>query len=239
MATRPDKRLVVLAGQSVLRLDDPSVVVDGVWGAKTQDSFDRATDRSKTSVMQLAESKGYSIQELAGRPAVNVDREGMRVLVTRIAEEEGVPAQTALKIVKLESGFDPNAKSPTGYVGLFQLGTPAMTDVYRSKPAGVDWVPAGHNKSGPLFRMAKPFDPEQNSRVGCRYIRIVADRYMRVSLSDVVPLYMAFNIGSQGAKHVLAGRPELAAKEIAANPAYGKGNPRQYMAALTQAVQAA
>lgn len=177
-----------------------------------------------------------------GRPvlvvptAVTLSKAAAREIVIQAAREEDVPVETALKICTLESAFNHRAVSPTGFKGLFQLGTEAMTDVRNYKSSDVRWTPAGSNRRGPLFRMTDPFDARENALVGMRYIKLCARR-MNVQLTDVPPLYMAFNIGSTGAKNVLNGNPHAAAAQIAANPAYGGGNPSKYYAALVSAVR--
>jgi len=146
-----------------------------------------------------------------------------------VSAEEGVPFSLIRKVAALESGWVPDAVSPTGYRGLMQLGGAAMTDVSRSNPDGLKFG-AG--------RLTEPFDPEQNLRCGARYLVIVA-KYMRCSVdveADWPSIYMAYNIGAGNARLVLAGHPERAAPAISGQ-AYGP--PDRYFATLTKALELA
>lgn len=200
----------------------------------------------KTAAYPLASSykveKSVNPETIAraksNRDRLLANRAEMIKLTKKIASEEGVPERTALVITRLESNFDPNAVSPTGFKGMMQLGTPAMTDAYNLDKSKVDWTPAGRNKYGPLFKMTDPFNAEQNLRVGCRYIRVCA-KQLRVPLTDIATLYMGFNIGYGGAKLVIAGKPEAVATEIRANPAYAKNGLANYRSTLTAAVNSA
>jgi soluble lytic murein transglycosylase-like protein len=235
---KPAARHVVSAAQGLLKLEHPELVVDGVWGADTQRSYANVPLAARSSVNQMIEGKGYTVQELAGSQGQSVDRVAIIELSKRIAMEEGVPPDLIRKVGHLESKFNPGAKSNTGYVGVMQLGTLSMTEAYRLKPDGLRWVQAGRNASGPLVRLADPFDPEQNIRAGCRFLKVLCERYLKVKMipENYVRIYMAYNIGVNGANNVLNGRPQLAMKEIAANPVYGGGNPAKYREALTTAV---
>jgi len=219
-----------------------SLRIDGKWGEMTNRAWLGLTDEIRDSITAYLASIGFSLNDIRGGIEMEPEDEGSaRAIIERIAAEEGVPTRLAIKVAKLESKFRPNAVSPTGFKGLYQLGTPAMTDVRNSDPSGVQWEPAGSNRYGKLYRMVKPFDPEQNSRVGQRYLQLLANG-MDLDIEDEnswPALYMAFNIGRAGAKAVLAGTPEKVAPLIAANPAYGRGDVLAYYPALTRAVQLA
>lgn len=69
-----------------------------------------------------------------------------RALITRVAEEEGVPADHMLAMAQMESGGNPYAISSTGAVGLFQF--------------------TGRTARG--YGLANRFDPEANTRAAAR-----------------------------------------------------------------------
>jgi len=80
-----------------------------------------------------------------------------RHLETKAAETaatHAIPADLFLALIEAESGFDPNAISPKGAIGLTQL-MPAT-----AKSLGVD-----------------PHDPEQNLSGGARYLRQQFERF--------------------------------------------------------------
>lgn len=242
--------------QGILALGGVEIVPDGAWGSFTQQTYLRATPATQDHVTAVLKSGGYTPLALhtlykgaggksstAGKAAVGrrgelvADRKGMRELAEKIGAEEGVPASTMLPIIRLESNFNPKAVSKTGFKGLGQLGTPAMTDARNFNAANVRWKESGSNRFGKLYAMVDPFDPAENLRVSARYMRVVANR-MKVAISDVVPVYMAYNIGVGGARNVMAGRPELSASDIALQ-AYGKNGPSGYRSNLISAVNTA
>jgi len=75
--------------------------------------------------------------------------------ITRLCRQYDVDKALVLAVVKNESGFDPNAVSPKGAIGLMQLmpGT--------SRDLGVE----------------NPFHPVQNLDGGIRHLRHLLDRY--------------------------------------------------------------
>lgn len=81
-------------------------------------------------------------------------------LARTIAIEEGVDPDLFVRLIQQESGFNPNARSPKGAMGLAQLmpGTAEML--------GVD-----------------PTDPVQNLRGGARYLKTQLDDFGSVPLA--------------------------------------------------------
>ena len=90
-------------------------------------------------------------------------------IVHRLAPEYRVSPQFALAIIRAESNFDPNARSPKNAQGLMQL------------------VP----ETSARFNVRKPFDPVQNVRGGLAYLRWLL-AYFR---GDVALVAAAYNSG--------------------------------------------
>ncbi len=65
------------------------------------------------------------------------------------AQVRNIPVRGFLALVGQESGWDPNAVSPRGYMGLTQIGPPAMADT------GIT---------------GNPFDPIVNLSIGAAYL---------------------------------------------------------------------
>ena len=82
-------------------------------------------------------------------PQLSARRQSIEPIVQRVAQSHGVNAALLKAIIEVESGFNANALSPKGAVGLMQV-MPATAARY------------GH------FNL---YSPEQNVDVGARYLR--------------------------------------------------------------------
>jgi soluble lytic murein transglycosylase-like protein len=76
-------------------------------------------------------------------------------LITEHARRNGVRVDLVRAVVQVESGFNPDARSPKGAQGLMQL----MPDTARGLGVG------------------NPFNPAENIRGGVDYLRFLLDRY--------------------------------------------------------------
>lgn len=220
----------IAAAQIVMNEEVPDIKPDGKWGSFTQATYEKISRglRGKVDMVISAVSSGQvnasglRASRNAARNVVPVSAVGngdIRQLIAAIALKEGVPPVTALKIAYLESRFNPKAVSPTGAKGVFQLTSIAIKDIAQ--------------RGG--FVVTDPFDPVQNITGGIKYIKIAA-RDIGARLDETAKVYMAFNIGPTGARHVLNGQPEKAAKQIR-QQAYGPVN--QYASNLTRKVEQA
>jgi len=89
-------------------------------------------------------------------------------IVRRIASEFSVSPRLALAIIRVESNFDANARSPKNAQGLMQL------------------IP----ETSARFNVKKPFDPAQNIRGGLAYLRWLL-AYFQGNVSLVAAAYNA------------------------------------------------
>ena len=87
-------------------------------------------------------------------------------LVRKLAPEYRVSPQLALAIIRAESNFDPNARSPKNAQGLMQLIPETLA----------------------RFNVKKPFDPAQNIRGGLAYLRWLL-AYFRGNVALVAAAY--------------------------------------------------
>jgi hypothetical protein len=106
-------------------------------------------------------------------PFVPATPEQARVvkLVERIAPDYGVHPQLAIAVIRAESNFDPNARSPRNAQGLMQL------------------VP----ETSVRFNVKSPYDPLQNVRGGLSYLRWLLAYFE----GDVALVAAAYNSGEQ------------------------------------------
>ncbi len=130
---------------------------------------------------------------------------GLALKIVENALGEGIDPDLAFRLVRVESVFKPNARGPSGSLGLTQLMPSTARAVDRS-----------------LRTEAAILEPDANLRVGFRYLRSMIERYD----GDVRLGLLAYNRGSGNVDRALrAGRdPENGYSrlvlEVAGNAVY-------------------
>ena len=137
-------------------------ILTGTTGNNNIQSFDNVLKNSTkvkfgdllTNPSTRVNANIYTAQTNSASEKITT-REQIKNLVSRVAQKHGVDEKLVNALIKQESGFNPNAKSRVGAMGLMQL-MPAT-----AKGLGV----------------TNPMDPEQNVEGGVKYLKSMLNKY--------------------------------------------------------------
>lgn len=131
----------------------------------------------KTGAMSFKASYKWCLQQ---GPARSWKKKEFEKLIRHASEKYAIPAALLAAVIEVESGFNPEAVSPKGALGLMQL------------------MPATCTR----FQVRRPFDPEENIEGGAKYLG-----YLLHQWSTQFPSYSRLEF-SLAAYHAGEGRVE-------------------------------
>lgn len=151
-------------------------ILTGTTGNNNIQSFDNVLKNSTkvkfgellTNPSTRVNANIYTAQANSASEKITT-REQIKNLVSRVAQKHGVDEKLVNALIKQESGFNPNAKSRVGAMGLMQL-MPAT-----AKGLGV----------------TNPMDPEQNVEGGVKYLKSMLNKYN----GNIILALAAYNAG--------------------------------------------
>lgn len=111
MATR---REVVRNAQVAMRVENPQLVADGVWGAKTDRTYVASSPSLQDRIRDMVDSAGYSLANIRAAASAAIYGGQRQALLTREAERQGVSGRSLanlLATVQAESRFVPSEES--------------------------------------------------------------------------------------------------------------------------------
>jgi soluble lytic murein transglycosylase-like protein len=114
--------------------------------------------------------KSYNVTSLSKDQPSVTQEQSLYKLVSRVAQKNNVPERLFQKLIKTESGFNSDAKSSRGAMGLGQL-MPAT-----AKELGLN-LKEDHS-------IASVLHPESNLDASARYLRKLFDKYTNEGISD-------------------------------------------------------
>lgn len=151
--------------------------VNGLVNSQNQVSFEKVLQAgAKTKFGDLltnpatrVNAKIYTDTAASVQKPAHSNRTKIEELISRVSKKHGVDEKLVNALVKQESGFNPNAKSKVGALGLMQL-MPST-----AKGLGV----------------TNPMDPEQNLEGGVKYLKSMLNKYN----GNIILALAAYNAG--------------------------------------------
>jgi len=135
--------------------------------------------RGELAVARLQLDRAEAVIDFSGQYVVPAD---LAAAINDIALAEGIEPALAFRLVRIESRFDPRAKSYAGALGLTQI-LPSTARLYE-----------------PGLSIAQLYDRETNLRLGFRYLHDLLERYN----NNLERALLAYNRGPTRVQELLA-----------------------------------
>ncbi|MBN1531021.1 MAG: lytic transglycosylase domain-containing protein [Spirochaetes bacterium] len=160
----------------IRRLSMPLLFAMALMAVLPGDAYCRIIRRvQKDGTIHLSNTRETARPSRKGRTSVSSRYDD---LITAIASKEGLDPHLIKCIVKVESGFNPDAVSPAGAMGLMQI----MQDTARH------------------YNLEDPFDPAKNLKTGSRHFKVLMNHFR----NDVPLALAAYHAGLGRVKRRMA-----------------------------------
>jgi len=172
--------------------------VDKDPGESDEDFAERVVEENQVEVKQVVGEDGVertllSINFSLAPGSIQTRAEKVQDYVSKFSEEYEIAPPLVFAIIHTESFFNPMAQSPANAYGLMQLvPTSGGADAYRSVYNSDNGYPT------PDFL----FNPNNNVELGCAYIDILLNRYLRDVSNDLSKQYLAISAYNTGTGNV-------------------------------------
>ena len=181
-------------------LDEPVLEdqIDKEPGETDEDFAERVVEENQVEVQQVVGEDGVertllSINFSLAPSSIQTRAVKVQDFVSEYSDEYNIAPPLVFAIIHTESYFNPMAQSPANAYGLMQLvPTSGGADAYRSV----------HNDDDGFPTPDLLFDPENNVELGCAYVDILLNRYLRDVSNDLSKQYLAISAYNTGTGNV-------------------------------------
>lgn len=208
-------RIAVKAAQRLLDDSGKSVVVDGVWGRKSERAYVTSSAAVQNLADKVVKDLGYDLDDIRNSVSASalISPDQMFEIISRVSSQTGVGAGVLQKFVDLEAArvaidgvryYVADAVNRGGYRGLFQFDA-----------RGNAWADASKKGNLPAFASSWK-DPYLNTLAAAYYVLfnfdILKRRGYKGEMTGAIA-YLMHNQGAAGAYRILTGRGKVAGNQ--------------------------
>ena len=138
-----------------------------------------ANTRGELALAKAELARARQVMRFSGEYDIDADLAGK---IFDVSVSEGIDPELTFRIVRVESNFNPRAKSPVGAIGLAQVMVGTASYFH------------------PGITEEKLYDPETNLRIGLRYLRALLEQHD----GDIRTALLVYNRGPAAVQLALA-----------------------------------
>lgn len=203
-------QLAIRVAQSIMKLEDPKLVIDGRWGRKSSMAYARSRLRNTVDAAVATIVPGADPESFGEESRVRSLTEEVRKAIADAATQFDEDEEAMLRKAEIESNFDPSAVNGQ-YAGLYQMSADAWKDA--TLFAAQKGIRLPNYSSG-------KFSSKWNALAAAAYRGVLRKQLRSAGYSGTIDdavLYLAHQQGAAGfAKlySVAAGDDELIGREV-------------------------